>query len=355
MDEPMDDAVAAEATRWLIARQEQPADPQLRARFDSWLAADPRHQAAWQEAQHVYGLIGTTTPLHAARWHSAAVSSSRTSNPMTASPIRSTPGKPASRPGFRSVSRGRMISVLAVAAIAACLAVAFFPDLLLRLRADYVTTTAERRLLHLADGSTLQLAPQSAVDIAFSSGERRIRLLQGEAYFEVMPDPARPFRVDSGNVRTTVFGTGFDVQLQDDGAEVAVRHGLVRVDYLAAAQPVSVQLHAGDWVRFADRGKMTEDEMVAGNMTHGSLPPQQVAAWTGGDLIAQDRTVGEIVADLRRYYHGLIILADPSLADQRLTGVYNLADPVGAVEAAARAHGGIVRHISPWILLISQG
>ena len=64
--------------------------------------------------------------------------------------------------------------------------------------------------------------------------------------------------------------------------------------------------------------------------------------------------VGDVVGDLRRYYHGLIILADPGLADQRLTGVYNLADPVGAIEAVARAHGGIVRHISPWILLIGQ-
>ena len=94
--------------------------------------------------------------------------------------------------------------------------------------------------------------------------------------------------------------------------------------------------------------------MTGDGMARGSLPPQQVAAWLEGDLIAQDRTVGDVVGDLRRYYHGLIILADPGLADQRLTGVYNLADPVGAIEAVARAHGGIVRHISPWILLIGQ-
>jgi transmembrane sensor len=331
MEEPTDQSAAAEATRWLIALQEEPTDPYLRARFDAWRAADPGNQAAWNEASHAYDLIGETVPCHARHWR-----------PETApEPVHHTTSvfHLSGQRGWRKIAAG-----ITVAAAAACLCLFFAPDIALRLRADYVTATAESRVLHLDDGSSVQLAPESAVDIAFSAAERRVHLLQGEAFFEVTPDPARPFRVDSGDVQTTVFGTGFDVRLDENGAEVAVRHGLVRVDYTKSTPPISAQLRAGDWVRMVGDGQMSR----------GNLPPRQIAAWLGGQLIAQDRPVSEVLDDLRRYYHGLIILTDPSLADRQLTGIYNLADPVQAVEAVARAHGAIMRQVSPWILVVSR-
>ncbi len=315
----MDNEKAAKAaTDWLIALQDDPGDDDLRARFQTWLAAAPAHAAAWQEASAVYGLIGQAAPRYAERWA-------------------------APRP------RRRLVRPLAVAvglALAACLAIAILvPGLATRLRADEATATAETRLLRLADGSTVQLGPDSALDVAFAAGERRVRLLRGQAFFEVQPDAARPFRVETGAIETTVLGTAFDVRRGTEGAEIAVRQGVVAVAGGAAAPPVSERLTAGDWLRVTWTGRVTR----------GRAGPDQVAAWLQGHLIVRDRSVAEVVDDLRRYYPGIIVLADNALASRRLTGAYNLADPAAALQAMAQAHGAEVHRLSPWLMVVTGG
>jgi transmembrane sensor len=87
------------------------------------------------------------------------------------------------------------------------------PAILIRIQADYVTTTGENRLVSLADGSKITLGADSAIASRFTDDVRRIILLSGEAFFEAAPDSSRPFVVESGGVDVTVFGTEFNVQL----------------------------------------------------------------------------------------------------------------------------------------------
>ncbi|MGQ3071279.1 MAG: FecR family protein [Ferrovibrionaceae bacterium] len=314
----MDDEQAAKAaTDWLIALQEDPEDAALRARFLAWRNAAPAHEAAWQEAAAVYGLIGQAPPRYAGRWA-------------------------APRPLRRRLVR----SALAATgfALVACLAVVILsPGLVTRLRADEATATAETRVLRLADGSTVRLGPYSALDIAFAAGERRVRLLRGEAFFEVRPDATRPFRVETGAIETTVVGTAFDVRRGAEGAEIAVREGIVGVAEAMVQPPVAERLVAGDWLRVT----------WGGQVTRGRTGSDQVAAWLQGHLIVRDRTVAEVVDDLRRYYPGIIVLTDATLAARRLTGAYNLADPAAALSAVAQAHGAVVHRLSPWLMVIA--
>jgi transmembrane sensor len=69
---------------------------------------------------------------------------------------------------------------------------------------------------------------------------------------------------------------------------------------------------------------------------------------------AQNVPLREAVDQLRRYFGGTIVLASTSLGDRRITGAYNLADPEDALRAIAQAHGGTVRRITPWFLVISD-
>ena len=85
-------------------------------------------------------------------------------------------------------------------------------------------------------------------------------------------------------------------------------------------------------------------------------PPDQVAAWRRGRLIANDRPVSEVVDELRPYFSGLIVLTDGAFGRRRVTGVYDLHDPVAALRALAQAHRGVsVRRISPWLMVVSGG
>jgi transmembrane sensor len=121
-----------------------------------------------------------------------------------------------------------------------------------------------------------------------------------------------------------------------------VSHGRVRVDDRSHEPPVSEQLAAGDWVRVDSR-----------QVERGSAPVEQIAAWRSGQLIARDRSVADVVDELRRSYSGAIVLADASLGRKRVTGVYNLADPAAALEAVARAHNATVHRLSPWLLVVN--
>jgi transmembrane sensor len=73
----------------------------------------------------------------------------------------------------------------------------------------------------LADGSNVRLAPGSAVAFDDRGAERRVRLLRGTTWFDIVHDPRRPFRVATGGITTTVLGTAFEVR-RDSGTGVDI-------------------------------------------------------------------------------------------------------------------------------------
>lgn len=322
MNTPADkeEGATIEAARWLVALDEAPDDRDLRVRFQAWLDASPANAAAWADACDVYGLMAKTEPAHRARWEKA---------PLRPAVLR------------QRLSRRRLAWAAAVGALAACLAVVAGPDLVLRWQADQVTATAEVRTLGLEDRSVVRLAPDSAIDVAYGAGRRQVRLLRGEAFFEVKSDAARPFRVAASGVDVTVLGTAFNVRLAGQGVEVALQHGLVQVDEATVSPPVAERLKPGDWVRVARNGAVER----------GAIPPEEVAPWLQGQIVARDRPMADVVDELRRYYAGLIVVANGALAGRRVTGVYNLSDPAAALRAIVAAHGGSVRQVSPWLLV----
>ena len=308
-----------EATAWLIRLREEPGDATLRADFEAWRAAAPAHKAAWAEVAQTFDLIGPAMPPTGPADEERAL------------------------PVPRTFSR-RVLAGGAVAALAACLVLVFLPGLLLRLNADYATDTGEWRELSLADGSTVDLAPQTAITIAMAPDRRAVHLLAGRAFFRVTPDAARPFQVQAGDVRATVLGTAFDVRLLQDGADVAVTEGTVRVDYGVALAGSQI-LKANDWLRLTPQGQ------VAGN-----APAGEIGAWRQGQLVAHNRTVGEVIDELRPYFSGLIVIAGDAVAKRRVTGVYELHNPVEALRAVGRAHDDIdVTRVLPWLVVISGG
>lgn len=320
-----EDRASLEAARWLVALEDAPDDAALCVQIDAWRAASPQNEAAWQDTCAVYGLMADTAPQLRSLWDDRAAPSIHR--------VPSSSRWPASR--WHRAAAGVAL------ALAACVLVVVGPGLQVRLQADQTTSTAEVRSVGLDDGSVVRLAPDSAIDVAYDAGRRRIRLLQGEAFFEVRPDPARPFVVEARSVQTTVLGTSFNVRTSADGAEVAVRSGRVGVDAAAAQPPATLRLEPGEWAQVTRSG-------VA---ARGRVPPDEVAPWLGGQIVARDRPMADVVDDLRRYFAGSIVLVDAGLAARRVTGVYNLADPVGALRAIVGAHGGSVRQVSSWLLL----
>jgi transmembrane sensor len=324
---PANGDTPATASDWLIALGEQPANDELRDRFEAWLAASPDHQRDWAEVARTAEVLGHAEPAHRHEWGAF---------------VRQRKADRAAASRAASAGRRRRVVGLAALAAAACIAFVFGGNLMLRIEADHMTATAEQRRVQLADGTVVLLAPESAIDVAYGEAARRVRLLKGRAYFEVAAD-RRPFAVQAREVEARDIGTAFDVGLDARGVDVAVREGIVDVSAARVAAAVAERLLAGDWVRVT----------MTGRIERGRLPADQVASWMQGQLVVKNRPVGEVVDALRPYFDGLVVLRGAALADEPLTGVYNLSDPVEALRAVARAQGASMHRISPWLIVIS--
>lgn len=331
---PTERPASREASGWMIRLQEAPEDPAVRRAFDVWVT-EPVNAAAWEETLRMARAVAGATPGHADRWGPFLRDIRAEAASRTASGIG---------PSRHASGRRLVLRLGGLAAAAAVLAVVAGPDLARTLEADYTTGTAETRTVRLADDSAVTLGPDSAIGVAYEAGERRVRLLAGEAFFEVTPDAGRPFRVAAGQVRVTVLGTAFNVNRGEEGADVGVAHGVVRVDYDDATRPATERLEAGEFVRVS----------WAGDVTRGEQPPSQTAAWRERQLIAQDQPLGDVVDRLRRYYAGAIVVTDEALTAQPVTGVYDLDNPAGALRAIARSQNATVREITPWLLVVSR-
>jgi len=317
--EPDDELLVREAMEWLIALEERPDSAVLRAEFEAWKRASAAHGAAWAEATGVWALVGEAS--------------------AAAEPLRAI-----AAPAPRKRGRVRSRRVVAALALAACLMLVLLPSLMLRVEADHRTGTGEARVVRLEDGSIVHLAAGSAVAVSYDASARSVRLLRGEAYFDVVRDERRPFLVESGVLDVTVLGTSFDLRAEGATASVAVRSGTVGVAYRSGRPPFEARLAAGDWVRVDSR---------TGEVRRGAMPPDQVALWRDGRMAVSNRPLSDVVEEIGRYHRGLILFTDAELAAQPVSGLYGLDRPIEALRAAVLPYGGVVREITPYLVVIS--
>ena len=352
------DRAEEEAALWLVRLAENPGDPELKADFAKWRAANPLHEELWLRTERAYDLVGKAA-LHAGRDQSVqgsreqgAREQGRQEHGVGAAAGPADVSSGLLQQDVRRMRRwaGRMsptglagsAAVLALVVTIVTIAAIQAPAMLTKMQADYATATAETEVIELPDGSRIHLAPRSAVDVALTDERRRIRLLQGQAFFDVAHDPAWPFDVQAGDATATALGTAFEVEYDKTRTRVAVSSGRVRVADATTPTPTRGDLEPGDWIEIG----------VAGT-AFGNAVPDQIGDWRRGELIVYDRPIGELVDDLRRYYRGVIVVRNRAFAEQRVSGLYDLADPDKTLRDLAASHGAAVRRISPWVTVIS--
>ena len=336
-EEPSDRRLE-EAMDWLLRLRETPDDTALRGQVEAWVAANPDHRRAWNQAREAWQILGDLPPATAGTWERSTGADGR-DGPRA--DRRGTAG--GTTPSSGRWSRGRRGLVAAALAAAACLALAFGPALSLRFQADYSTTTAQTREVTLPDGSIAHLAPQTVIDLRFAEDRRGLGLLRGEAFFKVTPDPQRPFIVESEGLQTRAVATAFGVSLSADTVQVEVESGRVAVRPNAAQRQIDLSLGRGETLRF---------DRQDGSTLRGRKAPDDIAAWRHGQLLIVDASVAEVVERLRRYHAGWILLADRDLAGKRVNGVYDLREPDKALRALVHPVGGQVHEVTPLLRIL---
>jgi transmembrane sensor len=98
---------------------------------------------------------------------------------------------------------------------------------------EQINTSDRNLLLHLPDGSSVELYPGSKISYAkdFETNSTRDVYMTGEVFFNVVKNPENPFRVFANEIMTKVLGTSFVVRSfeKDSIIKVTVRTGKVSV------------------------------------------------------------------------------------------------------------------------------
>ena len=283
---------------WVAREDRGLLDTREQAERDRWLKQDPRHFGAYARARAAFANMDRASAL----------------------------GSGADLKQFATrASRWRTWRVLpAVGAVAAaCLVIVvsswqFGPD-------HYSTRLGEVLRVPLPDGSVVTLNSQSSVDVDFGDGARRLTLRHGEALFDVAKDPRRPFVVTAGDAKVTAVGTSFSVlREKDDGVQVVVREGVVKVD----------EAHAPPRLVAANSTMLTAARRAP---RIDALRPDEIGrklAWREG-MIAFDGDTLQQAADKFARYSELRIRIDPAVANRRVVGLYSATDPAGFARAVA--------------------
>lgn len=186
----------------------------------------------------------------------------------------------------------------------------------------YETATGERREISLQDGSSVDLNTASRIEVAYSADERRITLTEGQALFSVRPGRA-PFVVEASGTRTRALGTEFNIYLRPGGAEITLLEGSADVLPSGEDSAESVLLAPGEQLR------------VSGGVA-GPVRKVDVAtamSWRTGILQFTDVTLAEAAGELNRYSATKIVILDPALAQERLSGAFRAGDQEQFVSA----------------------
>ena len=317
---PTPETIEAIASRWFARKRSGEMTTAQAAELDAWLAADPEHRALYDQAEYWWGAA------NALRGDPAIL--------KLREEVARTKAPPAPR---RYWIGGALAASLMATAFGGWQAMDAglipTPAALLNGEQTFRTGVGQTATVRLRDGSVVTLDTDTVLRARETADRRSIRLSRGQAYFKVAKDGSRPFTVAAGDKVVTAVGTAFSVRLQKRAVEVTLVEGKVRVE---EADPAPTP----------KPGRIDATEMKAGSKLVAvedkgwvlkPVDTGKATSWMEGQLIFENRPLGEVAAELNRYSERKIVIADASVARTPITGAFATGD-VDAFVSAVRSY-----------------
>jgi len=302
-----DGDIRAHARGWLAWVDAGHKCPQKQKQFEDWLCADPRHRAtyirleqSWRRADQLSRLLsenraaydpGIADRLFWKLWHQPQ----------------------------RMVAGAATLTVVAIA-VAVVLTGQRTPQW-----QDFSSALGAVRTVPLSDGSKIVLNTQTKIQVRLTSAGSYVRIVQGEALFEVNGVPNKPFTVEVGRAKLKVLGTKFSVRLNENSEiDVLMSAGRVKVE-----GPKEDVLEVGDEALFRDSSVQIRHP--------GKTAVEHRLAWINGEIIFDGVTLEEAILEMNRYNSWQIKVADARTGALRVGGSYKTTAPRDFVTTLEKA------------------
>ena len=188
---------------------------------------------------------------------------------------------------------------------------------------QYATSLGEQRTVELADGSQMTLNTDTEAEVSFTRHQRQVRLIRGQALFEVEKGDM-PFVVDAEGHRTTALGTEFDVYANAGAVEVTLMRGSVIVSLTPAGRGV-LGLLSDAPAGTGGRKLVPGERLIIGKdgvESISDVDPVAAAMWRTGRIQFDDTSVEDVLAELNRYARTKVRIEDSALAAERISGSF---------------------------------
>lgn len=290
-----------EAMTWLMRIRDGSLSERDLADWTIWYESDERHKRSFDEMQKFW--LGSGS-LAAGAAGAARIQS------LLAEGSNRAPTPAARRAG------GRLLVPLALAASAALLV------FVVHVLAPSLPSPAPSAAAHpplvretlLPDGSKVELAPRSVLQVRYTPTERRVVLRTGEAYFSVIHDPARPFTLSVNGLLIRDVGTAFNIRDADGRTVVTVIKGAIDVvsgsSAPGAGKAAALRITAGEQ---ADWDRATQPVLAKADVA-------RALSWREGRLEYVAQPLSSVIADVNRYARRPVIIGDQAAGAILFTG-----------------------------------
>jgi transmembrane sensor len=174
----------------------------------------------------------------------------------------------------------------------------------------------------LDDGTVVRLAPRTRLRVMLGPDTRQV-FLEGRAFFAVARDPARPFRVSTGDGEATVLGTRFEVDTRADRFRLLVVDGRVAV----SRGRQDVELVAGD-LGEAVRGRPASVTRVP--------DPAALLDWMGAFIAFESTPLHRVASELHLRLGIDIEIVDPAIRERTVTAWFGEEDSEEVLRVVCR-------------------
>ena len=316
-------SIESEALAWIAQLDGDNVSDKDLAAFREWVNRSPAHAREIRELNSLWDELNVLTDMVEPIAQADAVSRQ----------LRR-------REYFKAWRRRLMFPVGTVAALAV---VSFYvtnsqttspPDIVqtaeVQLPKIYKTKIGQHQEYELADGSKVTLNTGSRIEVDFREDQRRIRLLEGEALFDVAHDTSRPFLVFAGDGIVRAVGTAFLVHLQGNEFDVIVSEGAVELSSVLPT-PV-VQTKSENSKKLASLGivkaghKAKYENSAASIATVSEVEMTAKMSWQNGLITFNGETLEEVVKEVSRYTELNIEIRDAELKALQVGGVFKSGD-----------------------------
>jgi transmembrane sensor len=302
-DDPVpSNGVRAEAAAWIARLRDEQRGPDLEEQFRGWLDESEEHRRAFARMTQAWELAGNIRMR--ARDDISAVRKGRSSRFNRWAPA--------------------LAATLILVAVGA---VYYWRDGALE------TGVGQRQTRLLRDGTRVVLNTDTRIEVNYDQHLRRVRLIRGEAWFNVSKHPTWPFIVSVGDQEVRALGTSFIVRRDAQDLSVTLVDGQVSITPSARNEDAPSQapqiLAPGQRLVIARHHKLAVDRPELSRVT----------AWERGQVEFDETPLKDAITEMNRYTTTRITVPDAEVAQLRIGGVFHAGDSGEFVKVVTAAFG----------------